>query len=78
MRTTIDLSENLDTELRSRAAALGISYKEAISRAVSAGLSVLAEPSVPYTLKAKHCGLQAGFDWNHLNRLADEVEDEGI
>jgi hypothetical protein len=77
MRTTIDLQDSLDRELRSRAHALGISYKEAMTRVVRAGLSVLAEQPPPYKVRAKACGMKPGFDWNHLNRLADELEDEG-
>ena len=75
MRTTIDLQDSLDKELRQRASDLGISYKEAITRVVRAGLSVLAEQPPPYRVHAKHCGIQPGFDWNHLNRIADEIED---
>lgn len=77
MRTTVVLNDALDRELRERAHELGISYKDALNRAVEAGLSVLRERPPPYTVRAKECGLKPGFDWLKLNALADELEDAG-
>lgn len=76
MRTTVEVHDPLDRELRRKARQLGISYKEALNRALAAGLQALDEPAPPYRVKAKACGLKPGIDWLHLNRLADELEDE--
>lgn len=77
MRTTVVLKDSLDRALRERARELGISYKDALNRAVEAGLSVLREEPPPYRVRAKACGLKPGFDWLKLNTLADEMEDAG-
>lgn len=76
MRTTVDILNSLDEELRRKASRLGISFKEALNRALAAGLPALDPPREPYRVQAKACGARAGVDWLHLNRLADELEDE--
>lgn len=77
MRTTVNLNDALDQQLRRKATALGISYREALTRAVRAGIEALDGPSQPYRVHAKDCGIRPGLDWQHLNRLADELEDQG-
>jgi len=77
MRTTVDIHDSLDQELRRKAEKLGISYKEALNRVIAAGLTSLDRTPKPYQVRAKACGLRPGFDWLHLNRLADELEDVG-
>ena len=79
MRSTFDISDALDKELRDRAAELGVPVKEALNRALAAGLSVLSPkpPQRPsYKVRAKKCGLQEGIDLLHLNRFSSEVEDQ--
>lgn len=76
MRTTVDIFNSLDQELRQKADRLGISFKEALNRAIAAGLPSLDLPAEPYRVKARACGTRAGVDWLHLNRMADELEDE--
>lgn len=76
MRTTVDIANALDEELRHKAAQLGISFKEALNRVIAAGLPALDQPEDRYRVHAKACGTRAGVDWLHLNRLADELEDE--
>ena len=77
MRSTVDIHDSLDTILRQRARELGITYKEAINRALASGLHALevdrARP--PYQVRARACGFQPGVDVSHLNRLADELDD---
>lgn len=77
MRTTVDIQDSLDRELREQAARLGITFKEALNRVVAAGLGSLQRPPKKYRVKARACGIRPGVDWLHLNRLADELEDEG-
>lgn len=76
MRTTVDIHNSLDEELRRKADQLGISLKEALNRALAAGLTALDAPQEPYRVEARECGIKPGVDWGHLNRMADELEDE--
>ena len=78
MRTTVDIHDSLDETLRRRAEELGLTYKEAINRALAAGIEVLtaAPKRKPYRVRAKAHGFRAGVDVSHLNRLVDELEDE--
>ncbi|HXE71484.1 MAG TPA: hypothetical protein VNO81_02395 [Candidatus Nitrosotenuis sp.] len=76
MRTTVFLQDDLDRELRRKARQLGITYKEALNRVVALGLPRLDSELPPYKVRARACGLRPGLDWLHLNRLADEMEDE--
>lgn len=76
MRTTVDISNSLDEELRRRAAKLGISFKDALNRVIAAGMSALDQAEEPYRVEARACGARPGVDWLHLNRVADELEDE--
>ena len=76
MRTTVHILDNLDEELRQRAAQLGISYREALNRVISAGLPALKSPPKAFKVRAKACGWKPGVDIHHLNRLGDEIEDE--
>jgi hypothetical protein len=79
MRSTVDILDVLDRELREKAARLGLSFKDALNRVIAAGLSALdVQPPRKrrFRVKAKECGLQPGIDPLHLNRLAAELEDE--
>ena len=76
MRTTVDIHDSLDEELRLQSAALGISYKEALNRVIAAGLPALRPASKTFKVRARACGWRSGVDILHLNRLADELEDE--
>ena len=76
MRTTVHIMDSLDEELRTKAQSLGISYKEALNRVIAAGLPALQTPTRVFQVQAKECGWKPGIDILHLNRLADELEDE--
>ena len=79
MRSTVDIEDRLDKQLRRRASALDITFKEALNRVVAAGLEVLNQsPSSrkPYRVRARFCGIQPGVDYGKLNRMLDELETE--
>lgn len=78
MRTTVVLRDGLDQRLRERARRLGISYKEALNQVVEAGLTVSESAPPPYAPAVRALGTRPGFDWDHLNRLASELEDESF
>jgi len=77
MRSTVEISDILDRKLRKRAQKLGLTYKEILNRTLAAGLSHLENDNrKPFTVVAKACGFKPGIDTGHLNRLADELDDE--
>jgi hypothetical protein len=78
MRSTVDLESVLDKKLRERARSLGISYKEALNRALLAGLHVLTDnpKRKRYVVRARACGLQPGVDHEKLGSIVDELEAE--
>lgn len=76
MRTTVDIPDPLDEQLRAKARDLGITFREALTRALAAGLPELDRPREVFRVKARACGWKPGIDTNHMNRLADEIEDE--
>lgn len=76
MRTTVEIENDLAQRLKDKAQRSGLSFKAALNRAVAAGLDAWEEPVQPFFVQAKECGLNPGFDWSHLNRLADELDDE--
>jgi Arc/MetJ family transcription regulator len=78
MRTTVHLDADLGERLRQKAAENGLSFKAALNRALAAGLEAWEEPVKPFRVRAKACGLKAGVDWNHLNRMAGELDDEAF
>ena len=78
MRSTVDINDSLDQILRKRAKELGITYKEAPNRAVASGIHAIEEghDTKPYRVRAKACGFRPGIDTAHINRIADEIDDE--
>jgi hypothetical protein len=78
MRSTVDLENTLDKRLREQAAALGISFKEALNRALAAGLHALENKPqrTKYKVRARACGFQPGIDQEKLGPLLDHLEAE--
>ncbi|MEW6277104.1 MAG: hypothetical protein AB1758_00675 [Candidatus Eremiobacterota bacterium] len=72
----MDILDPLDRQLRRKADQLGLSFKDALNRVIQAGLPALDQPLKPYRVRARACGIKPGVDWLHLNRIADELEDE--
>lgn len=78
MRTTLTLDDDVAALLRQQAATLGVSFKEAVNRALRAGLSRDMAPHdtpVPKTIPHSF-GFRPGVDLDKLNQLADELEAE--
>ena len=77
MRSTVDINDAIDRQLRKRADKLGLTYKEILNRTLAAGLSYLeSKKREPFKVAAKACGFKPGVDPGHLNRLADELDDD--
>ena len=77
MRSTVDINDILDRKLRKKAEKLGLTYKEILNRTLAAGLTHLENNKIePFKVVAKACGFKPGIDTGHLNRIADELDDE--
>ena len=80
MRTTLTLEDDLAGVLKRRARELGIPFKEAVNRAIRAGLGETAASHAhppPKTLPHSF-GLRPGIDLDKLGQLADEPEAEAF
>jgi hypothetical protein len=78
MRTTLTIDDDLAGLLKRRARELGVPFKEAVNRAIRAGLGEAARPrrrAVPKTVSHSF-GFRPGVDLDKLNQLADELEAE--
>ena len=79
MRTTLTIDDDLAGMLKRRARERGVSFKDAVNRALRAGLGEEATPrrhAAPKTLPHAF-GFRPGIDLDKLNQLADELEAEG-
>jgi len=80
MRTTLTLDDDLAGLLKRRARELGVPFKEAVNRAIRAGLGEAARPrrgAAPRTIPHSF-GFRPGIDLDRLNQLADELESEAF
>lgn len=78
MRTTVTLDEDVVRMLRNVMHRSRRSFKDALNRAVRAGLAPAPAraPRTRFIVKARPMGLRAGIDPAGLNKLADELEIE--
>lgn len=80
MRTTLTIDDDLAGLLKRRARELGVPFKEAVNRAIRAGLGEVARPrrgAAPKTVPHSF-GFRPGVDLDKLNQLADELEAEAF
>lgn len=81
MRTTLTIDDDLAGLLKRRARESGVSFKDAVNRAIRAGLGEDAaktrRTSAPKTTPHSF-GFKAGVDLDKLGQLADELEVEAI
>ena len=76
MRTTLTIDDDLAGLLKQRARELGVPFKEAVNRAIRAGLGESARPQrrkAPKTVPHSF-GFRPGVDLDKLGQLADELE----
>jgi hypothetical protein len=80
MRTTLTIDDDLAGLLKQRAREMGVPFKEAVNRAIRAGLGEAAKPhrrgspkTVPHSF-----GFKPGVDLDKLGQLADELEAEAF
>jgi hypothetical protein len=77
MRTTVTLDGDVADRIKRVAADEGITFKEALNRALRAGLDARDEPK-PFDTAATAMHLRPGIDVRKAHRLADHLEDEEI
>jgi hypothetical protein len=80
MRTTLTIDDDLAGLLKQRALELGVPFKEAVNRALRAGLGEAAKTrrgAAPKTVPHSF-GFRPGVDLDKLGQLADELEAEAF
>jgi Arc/MetJ family transcription regulator len=81
MRTTLTIDDDLAGLLKQRAREMGVPFKEAVNRAIRAGLGEAAartrRGAAPKTI-AHSFGFRPGIDLDKLGQLADELEAEAF
>jgi hypothetical protein len=79
MRTTVTLDDDVAARLQRVARERGISFKEALNRAVRAGLGAQqAAAPVAFETPARPLGLRAGIDLTKALSVASAMEDEEL
>ena len=80
MRTTLTIDDDLAGLLKERAREAGVPFKEAVNRAIRAGLGEAANSrrgAAPKTVPHSF-GFRPGVDLDKLGQLADELEAEAF
>jgi hypothetical protein len=79
MRTTVTLDDDVAARLKHVARERGISFKEALNRAIRAGLGA-EQGALPtrYETPSRALGLRAGIDVTKALSLASALEDEEL
>jgi len=79
MRTTVTLDDDVAARLKRVARERGISFKEALNRAIRAGLGgEQGAPPAPYETPSRPLGLRAGIDLTKALSVASAMEDEEL
>lgn len=80
MRTTLTLDADVARQLQATVRRRKVAFKEVVNSALRVGLAMETSPKrTPlFRVKPHRGGFQAGIDPHRLNRLADELEDEGV
>lgn len=79
MRTTLTISDEIDSRLRRVAREQNRPYREVVNEALLRGLDQVEvhEPPSEYHVRSAHYGFRAGVDRGKLNQLFDEIEAGG-
>lgn len=79
MRTTVDISPDLLERVRKLADAEGVSFKEALSRVITRGLSAPATVAVPkLDIPTFNVGFHRYFDVDRVKDVINAMDDERI
>ncbi len=78
MRTTLTIDDDLMARLKAEAHRLRVPLREVVNATLRRALGAPSGKKKPVTIKTYASRLKAGFDPAGFNRLADELEDEGV
>jgi hypothetical protein len=80
MRTTVTLEKDVEQMLREAMHRARQSFKMTLNNALRAGLGAkpIASRRTRFVVKARPLGLRPGIDPASLNKLADDLETDGI
>ncbi len=79
VRTTVTLDDDVAARLKALARERGIPFKEALNRAIRAGLAgERAASPAPYRTPSRPLGLRAGIDLTKALSLATAMEDDDL
>lgn len=80
MRTTLTLDPDVERMLEDEVHRVRRPFKQVVNDAIRRGLAprMADAPSPVYRVKPHKSALGAGIDPSALNRVADELEDEGV
>lgn len=80
MRTTVTLDKDAERLLRAAMHSRRKSFKETLNDAIRSGLGVKppSKNRSRFVIKARPMGLRPGIDPTGLNKLADDLETDGI
>lgn len=78
MRTTVTFDDDVarlinDAQHRERK-----TFKQIVNEAVRRGLTMAAPDVSPYQVRVHHSAVRPGVEVTALNRLADELDDDGL
>lgn len=78
MRTTVTFDDDVarlisDAQHRERK-----TFKQVVNDAVRRGLTEATPEVAPYRVRVHHSGVRPGVDVTALNRIADELDDDGF
>lgn len=77
MRTTVTLDSDVADLIRDVQHRERKTFKEVVNEALRRGLTQAAPEAPPYRLRPHHSDVRPGVDVTALNRLADELDDDG-
>ncbi len=76
MRTTVDINPDLLDRLRKFAEQEGISFKDALNRAITRGINLpTAAPRKPFVIPTFNLGLDRYYDIRKIRHHLDEEDD---
>lgn len=80
MRTTVTLDKDAERLLRAAMHSRRKSFKQTLNDAIRSGLGAEPPPKnrPPFVVEARPMGLRPGIDPTGLNKLADDLEVDGI
>ena len=75
MRTTITLDEDVASKLKAEARTTGESFKTTVNRVLRLGLNARHNaPMKPFKVRARPMGQRAGFDFDNIEELLDQLD----